>query len=191
MGKQAFHLQQAIAFAWNFLWQDNLAMRAKNNDFRGNTYYLTASDVEDQVRQLAYESHQGKPWGSTGRAWGGAAGKLRISVPGSTLQHEVRDYLLSNRNITGHNFGRGHISGMRFRPVGEPIGPAEKTLAKKAEQRANPKPRPIHYAPGSSTKPLCSKRSAFARWNPRGPRVRSDWEQVTCKRCQNLKEQAA
>lgn len=134
--RKQFHLQEAIARAWDFCWASNIKRRAEHGDFRGQTYYLTATDIELQVRQFAYESATGVEWGSTGRAYYSHLGNaVRISVPGTTLQGAIREWLLSNRKIASHNFRRGHISGARFRPVGEPLSENEqRTLKKQAQE---------------------------------------------------------
>lgn len=186
--KQPFDFNKAIPAAFAHLWNLNLQKRAAGDDYRGNTYYLTASDVEEQVRCFAEDQLAGKPWGTTvsyGRGWHNG---LRIS---GDLNAAVRQWLL--RNCDGHNFGRGHISGMRFRPRGEPVGPIEQaTLQKKAEERANPKVKPVHYS-YTYGHPHC----VLAAAKKRGRRIWgsmhrsrahtvSDWEHVTCKRCLNL-----
>lgn len=186
--KQTIDFSQAIPAAFVCVWQRNLKMRAAGNDFRGNTYYVTASDVEEQVRCFAEDQLAGKPWGtkeSYGRGWHNG---LRIS---GDLTGAVRQWLL--RNCDGHNFGRGHISGMRFRPRGEPIGPTEQaTLQKKAEERANPKVKPVHYSYtyGPAHCVLAAKEKRGLRYWGNALRSRahtvSDWEHVTCKRCLNL-----
>ena len=130
-------------------------------------------------------------------------------MPGSTLQHEVRDYLLHNRGITGHNFSRGHISGMRFRPRGEPLSPAEqktfKAQQEKEEKRARGEPTYTrHASSGQYGLALCvkaqrDKKIAAAKaagrsapWFGSNHRSRvwttDKLEEVTCPRCRNLKE---
>lgn len=186
--KQTIDFNQAIPAAFAHVWQRNLERRAAGDDFRGNTYYVTASDVEEQVRCFAEDQLAGKPWGtkeSYGRGWHNG---LRIS---GDLTGAVRQWLL--RNCDGHNFGRGHISGMRFRPRGEPIGPAEATLAKQAAERANPKVKPVHYSltygPALCVKVAREKRGLRYWGNALRSRAHtvSDWEHVTCKRCLNLR----
>lgn len=184
MPSKPFDMQGAIAFAWAVCWADNLARRAAGNDHRGNTYYLTATDVETQVRRLAHETMQGKSWGSTGRAWGrGWEGGVRL--PGD-VQAQVRDWLLSNPDVEGHNFGRGHISGMRFRPRGEPLAPGEQhTLNTPRKPWAE---KPVHYS-SNHGRALCVKArvSIYIRWRRPTTRTASDWAQVTCKRCLNMR----
>lgn len=178
-----FDVRAALPAAWDLLWKDRLARRLAGNDFRGDTYYLTASDLEAQVRRFAREDLDGVPRGSTGPAWGREAG-VRISGDVSAI---VRSWLLSNPRIVGHNFLRGHISGMRFRPYGEPIGPAEKTIEAKERRLADPKPPPLHFARGDG--PLCT----FDRCRSRFRRSRTwrtgDASRVTCPAC--LKKLAA
>lgn len=184
MPSKPFDMQGAIAFAWAVCWVDNLARRASGDDYRGNTYYLTAADIEAQVRRLAYETMQGKAWGSTGRAWGrGWEGGVRL--PGD-VQAQVREWLLSHPEIEWHNFGRGHISRMRFRPRGEPLAPGEQhTLNTRRKPWAE---KPVHYSPNYG-RALCVKArvSIYSRWRRPTTRTASDWAQVTCKRCLNMR----
>lgn len=212
MKRIGFNVQEAIVFAWQHLWALNLKRRADGNDFRGNTYYLTAADVEAQVRTLAYESMNGEKWGSSGDGrYATYTGDIRISVGGGGLNNVVRHWLLTNRNITHHNFARGHISGARFRPVGEPLAPKEQaTLEKQAkerkrreEKRAAGEPLYItHYREEGKYEAMCvlvqreNKKAKLAakgiRWyGPmRQPRHRafatSDAAAVTCPRCKKL-----
>lgn len=198
MTRFRFDTRTAIAHAWAFLWADNLRQRkemSKPGAFNyglPTTFYLTASDVESQVRRFARETAEGKPWGSTGRAMGRegawtAHGKLRM--PGG-LNGDVRDWLLHNRDIESHNFGKGHISGMRFRPRGEPLGEAEvKTMERKTKQKADRaagKLPPRHYSAdryGSTI--LCVKRRALWSRRRRQPWSTNVADEVTCPRCRN------
>lgn len=186
--KQTIDFSKAIPAAFAHLWNLNLTRRAAGDDFRGNTYYVTAADVEEQVRCFAEDQLAGNPWGtkvSYGRGWHNG---LRIS---GNLNYAVRQWLM--RNCDGHNFGRGHISGMRFRPRGEPIGPTEKaTLEKKAAAKANPRVKPVHYAP-TYCQALCVSEARkkkgsrfFGGYRRSTAYTVSDWEDVTCKRCLNL-----
>ena len=177
-----FNYALAVPTAWELCWRDNVQRRANGGDFRGNTYYLTASDIEMQVRRFAKEQLAGKPWGSTGRAWG------RDTYSGVWLEGDVqvvvRDWLLRNPRLQRHNFGRGHVSGMRFRPVGEPLAPAEeRTLNKQAQ------PKPVHLR-AKDDKPVCQwgkpprKRSMFSSHRRRTwPRMTENTEEVTCTHC--------
>lgn len=144
MARISFDRHAAIPAAWDLLWKNNLRRRAEGEDFRGSTYHLTATDVENQVRQFASETADGKAWGSTGPAWGRTYDhKLRF--PGDLLG-DVRRWLRNNPNLASHNFGRGHISGARYRPAGEPLGPAEvRTLSSR--------PSTFPRAAGSTVRP--------------------------------------
>jgi hypothetical protein len=200
--RKTFNLQEAIPAAWELLWQDNLKQRAENEKRAaetgkesygaGRTFYLTATDVEDQVRMFAQEEFDGKPWGSTGRSYGSYPNGIRIS---GDVFGDVRKWLLHNPNLQEHNFGRGHISGMRFRPVGEVLSAAEQaTLAAKEKAKANRaagKLPPVHFRKGSwGSAILCAKRGPFSRSNYRshGPRGTNVAAEVTCPRCKNLLE---
>lgn len=210
--RKSFHLQEAIREAWKLCWENNIKRRAEHGDFRGQTYYLTATDIELQVRQFAYESATGVEWGSTGRAYYPHLGNaVRISVPGNTLQGAVRDWLLHNPKIAYHNFKRGHISGARFRPVGESLSDHEKrTLEKKAkddktrqEKRAKGEPLyRVHFCEEGAHEPMCvleqrrkKREAAKAKGlTYHGPMSRSHRrtsytrtpENVTCPVCRNL-----
>jgi hypothetical protein len=131
-----------------------------------------------------HRAANGQKWGDNGR-WGPDYG-IRLS---GGVEGAVRDWLLRTKD--GHNFGRGHISGMRFRPKGAPFGPSEEDTIKK---KVVPKgPKPIHFcrSPYGGT-PLCTavsnrekgKRFSFSRSQAR---TRTDWSAVNCKRCLNLK----
>ena len=128
----AFNLDAAVPAAWDFLWAANLKDRAKqerdhlDGDFGKygrrwytRTFYICAVDVVAQVRSFAYETAKGQKWGTNGVR--GPDYGIRLS---GNVDGRVRDWLLRTKD--GHNFDRGHISGMRFRPRGEPLGPSEK-----------------------------------------------------------------
>lgn len=191
MKRVVFNLQKAIPAAWDMCWARNLANRKTGHDFRGQTFYLCANDVEQQVRAFAQDTLNGKPWGTTPIWYGSTYSGVRIT---GNLQSEVRDWLLDNPKIMGHNFNRGHISGMRFRPVGEPLNDAEKkTLAEKAERKAHPRPIPYHYsAEGFGNRAECMRARMKGRiwYSSRRSRasVTSDVGRVTCKACLNLIE---
>lgn len=187
MGKHfAFDMQKAIQTAWDMLWAANLKRRKENAQYKkktgkrsfdeATTYYLCAADIVRTVRGFAQQTLDGKPWSLDGYAY-----TVRVS---GNLQGQVRDWLLhGNRGrIVGHNFGRGHISGMRFRPVGEPMAEAElETIVRKEKQRD--KPRLRHYG----RRPLCTtkQRSPFSRPS-RDVWSTLDKDEVTCPRCQKL-----
>lgn len=196
-----FDVRAAIPLAWNFLWAKNLETRKKDEaDFArtghkayrdGSTYYLCAADIENQIRAWAEDTAAGKPWRKE-RVYGGYGFQVRLS---GDLQGMVRDFLLRGNGgkIVGHNFGRGHISGMRFRPVGEPLSEAEKnTLDKKQKQRDNPRPTTWHYSERYGSRPECVRQAAIAKgqriygFRPSKALTTRDLEEVTCPRCKNL-----
>jgi hypothetical protein len=187
--KKSVQLTDAlIQEAWNFLWSDNLkrrkAQERKGDTWRiAETFYLTAADVDAQVRHFVIEDLDGKKRGSTGRACGRPWRPLR--APG--LYNRVRDWLLRNPALTHHNFGRGHISGARFRPVGQPISPTEKETLRRHEVQDS-KPRPRHYSKSGhyGSRPLCSKPRSGWLARPSKAYTTSDREKVTCPRCKNL-----
>jgi hypothetical protein len=141
--------------------------------------------MEDQVREFARQILDGKEPGSTEGYYLGSAG-VRVS---GNLNNAVRDWLLHNSEIVRHNFGKGHISGMRFRPVGQPLSPAEqKTIVAKEEDRRNSRTPPRHYSEHYGS-PLCTRK----RRNPFScsrshARTTPKRDEVTCKACLNLLE---
>lgn len=184
----AFDMQSAIQTAWDMLWAANLERRKENDDYtkktgkksfdEAGTYYICSADIERTVRGFAQQSFEGHPW-----TLGGYAYNVRMQ---GNLQRTVRDWLLhGNRGkIVGHNFGKGHISGMRFRPVGEPMAEAELQTIKRNEDRRL-KPRPRHYG---KSKPICTanrRRSMFSRPS-RNIWTTNNKSDVTCPRCLNL-----
>lgn len=194
-----FDVQAAIKQAWDLIWVEKLKERSrrekefKKTGRRGyrydDTYYTTASDVESQVRRFARETAEGKAWGSTGLACGREGswtehGKIRL--PGG-LNGAVRNFLLRSPGIVGHNFGRGHISGMRFRPADQPMSPTEANTMTVKERRKD-RPRPRHYAKHYGATLLCMqgrKRSIFSRRRGHS-RTTSNKAEVTCPRCLKL-----
>lgn len=152
-------LNKMIPEAWDYLWAQHLKSRAKHGDFRGQSYYLTAADIERRVRDVCQDIFWAtQPPITPADLAPLKAGErprkfkkmiLQTGVAGG-LQRLVRDWLLNQVRIgkfASHNFDRGHISGMRFRPVGAPISEAEsKTIEAKRERRANPKPKPRHMS---------------------------------------------
>jgi hypothetical protein len=214
-----FSIEQAIPAAWDFLWAHNLKARAKCEAENPNgvfgkyarrwytrTFYICAADMVAQVRSFAYETAKGLQWGTNGVR--GPDYGIRMS---GDLDGRVRTWLLRTKD--GHNFGRGHISGMRFRPKGAPLGPSEQDTIK--EQAKPPKPRTIHFGKTSAYSggsPLCI---AVQRFNKNEERkanglptyyqhhgrsnavCRDNWEgvvkwgepkPVNCPRCLKLKD---
>lgn len=194
----SFDTTLAISTAWDVIWKGKLTSRAAGNDYRGDTYRVSASDVEDLVRQFACDSLDGKPWRTSfapgrGLHWTKSGGKLRM---GGNLNRRVIDWLRygNGGKIVSHNFGRGHISGERYRPAGEPLSPTEaKTLEKKAERKANPRPAPRHFSKsGYGGSPLCvveakrAKGRSLCLWRQSRAWVTRKREDVTCVRCLKL-----
>jgi hypothetical protein len=193
---ERFDTQRAIAEAWKLLWADNLKKRAEGQDFRGDTTYLTASDVVEQVRTFAQEQLDGKAWGATGRCWGRAYATVRISTSGrGGLLGVVRSWLeleCRRGRLEIFTFGRGHISGARYRPAGEGVTETE-TTTMRAKQRRRETPRPIHYAVRGEWglgRAVCLPPRRQFSYGRRGmrPRVTNDRKEVTCPRCR--KQQA-
>lgn len=187
MGKHfAFDMHLAIKTAWDMLWAANLVRRKENDAYKkkygkrsyddASTYYLCAADLVRTVRGFAQQTADGKPWSLDGYPY-------NVRLRGD-VQRAVRDWLMygNGGKIVGHNFGRGHISGMRFRPAGAPMAEAEvETMNSKLRSRGKEKPR--HYG----HRPLCTKnrRSPFSRpgrtiWST------TNKDNVTCPRCLKL-----
>lgn len=201
MRSMAFDLERALPAAWDAQWKKNLESRAKMTPRSygySDTFHLTATDVENQVRQFAVEEAHGEKWGSSGPAHGrpesyGLRGRFRIVVDGQRggLQGAVRDWLLRQVRrgvLTAHNFGRGHVSGMRFRPAGEPLTDAEtQTVRRNERSRSTPRPRHAPAKPNSDL-PLCTagRKRAPYRGPTRGVLVMHRAGDVTCPRCLKL-----
>jgi len=185
-----FDVRLACARAWELIWASKLEARAKEKHPRwaGATYYTTANDMVNQVRAFASCHAEGKPWTDKvvyGK-WFGSPVRLPFR-----LETVVRDWLFEqarNGKLEYHNFGRGHISGARFRPYGEPMGPSEiKTMVNNLKQRTDPKPKPKHYSKqGIHGRPLCTARQRSGFYSRPDPHVRTtkDLQEVTCPRCQ-------
>lgn len=190
----AFDMPKALQHAWDILWANNLRQRKDDVKYENKvgkkpfnwarTYYICAADVERTVRDLAEDSRDGKPWRTT-PGYGGYGSGIRFN---GNLQSTVRDWLFgqcSRGILTYHNFGRGHISGARFRPVGEPMADAEKeTVQRKTRERLTPRPR--HYSAngyGGTLKCMEGrKRSPFSRGR-RTAYATAKQADVTCPRC--------
>ena len=186
----SFDRRAAMAAAWDLLWADNLKQRERGGCRPSTTYYLTASDLEAQVRLFADETAAGEPWGTRGRAYGRGYGS-RIRFSGDLLG-DCRDWLRRNPRLTSHNFGRGHISGERYRPVGEPISEAERgTLAEKAKRASKPRPIHMHIKEGRR-RFLCAPEPKAPRWRQSRSQahVTRDASRVTCPRCLKLMGEA-
>lgn len=190
----SFDRQAAIKAAWDLLWADNLRQREEDVAYEkkggkkpfnsARTYYLTASDLENQVRQFADETARGEKWGTHGRAYGRYPSGIRFS---GDLLGDCRDWLRRNPKLTSHNFGRGHISGERYRPAGEPISEAEQgTLEEKARRAKTPRPIHMHKKTGEfSSTYMCAPAPKGPRWRQSRSQahVTMDASRVTCPRC--------
>lgn len=177
-----FDVLKAIEHSWRVLWESRLNRR--NDDYRGDSYYLTASDLVNQVRACAQAEYDGELWPTEPRNYYGA-GQYGWRLKGANIMDCVRSWLATNSQLQRHNFGRGHISGMRYRPVGEPLSPAEqKTLAKKEQRRLNPRPSPRHYKNGGPM--LCRKNQKPSFWGRSKAWTTTDKTKVTCPRCAKL-----
>jgi hypothetical protein len=195
MGRRfAFSVAEAIPVAWKMIWDARLvAQKKETKGYRPSTnYYVTAADVENQVRELASATAKGKPWSEAPLAWGRGYDGIRIS---GNVQGAVRDWLFNEvraGRLQSHNFGRGHVSGARFRPVGVPLHEAELKTFEMKEKRAAKvaaglPSRPTHFSKsGYGGRPACSKPTA-CRWRSSKAWTSRKWERVTCPRCLKLK----
>jgi hypothetical protein len=185
-----FNVGLAIQTAWDHIWKENLETRASGNDYRNRSYYTTATDIERKVRAFAYDTQRGDPWGTH------PYGSSTIRFTGNLFE-AVRDWVRGEirvGRILVHNFGRGHISGQRLRPAGQPMSEAEtKTIEKKAQPY---KPAPIHFKTGNGhgygSPPLCISTMRKLKgqrawgWKPSRAWTTDDREKVNCKRCLNI-----
>lgn len=188
MNRQAFDVNQALPKAWELQWQ-----RAQQNAAKGyeRASHVTASDLEAQVRTFAEEQMQSKPWGSSGAAWGKPYG-MRLRISGNLLDR-CRDWLLDQvrkGKLESHNFGRGHISGMRFRPCGTGMSKAEQSTLHRREVRRT-HAAPVHARiSDKDASLLCqqpkSHRSFRSLYRGACARRPAEYAQVTCPRCRTL-----
>ena len=218
MKRQRFDLDAEIQKAWDWCWN----YYCEASEYREEIYdkdgfptgkfkkevriiparqsWLTATDLERRVRAAAAEALQGKPYGSIGAdVWGEG---VRVSGGnGISLLEAVRNWLSQQAArgvLARHNFGRGHCSRMRYRPVGVPLTEAEQ---KTAEKKAKPySSKPVHFAdPAVKSWPALSLCSAKARATVRASsfgysrgsnrsstRTTKKAEEVTCPRCLKL-----
>jgi hypothetical protein len=200
MTKFTIDLNKAIPAAWDMLWAQNLKQRKEDLAYEkkvgkkpfnwSRTYYLTASDIENQVREFAAATRDGKSWDKAHIAFGRPMNWPPIRISGD-LKGTVRNWLLRGNGgkIVCHNFGRGHISGARFRPFGEPLATAETETMVKHEKRRKglAPPKPIHFYDKGL---LCQKKRTNGRHSFYSSRSRArstgDRSEVTCKACLNL-----
>ena len=190
--RMTFDVQAAIPKAWTFLWRANLARQQAGEDYRGQSTYLTASDVEAQVRQFAQEQFDGRAPGSTGPARGRRYTVVRLTTgrPGGVFGL-IRDWLLAEvraGRLEIFKFGRGHISGARFRPAGQgPNLAEEQSMDRKRARQGRPAPVHASVSGRHGGRPLCTKerRRGFS-WRPsRFVRTTAEPGEVTCARCRN------
>ena len=184
-----------ISDAWKALWKRNLAERKAGRDYDGRTYFLTATDIERKVRDFMIDDREGKKRGTSD--FGGYCDGLRVSTGRrGGLKRFVRDWLrgeVLRGALSEHNFDRGHISGARYRPRGEPLSPAEtKTFEEKAKPRAA---KPVHFTDSKSSwggRALCvldrwaKSESVWHGVKRSTARVTKVASEVTCPRCLKL-----
>jgi hypothetical protein len=164
---------------------------------------LTATELVRRIRGYAQELAEGLPYGECATY----AGTVRVRVPDghSDLLHAVRDWLATQARrgkLEAHNFGRGHCSGMRFRPVGEGLTKAEtKTIESERREKpvhfSDPQSKGNWYAPLCSRKAretIASKQRGYRFFRPHAHkyvRTTDKLADVTCKRCKTLVDDGA
>lgn len=195
--RKTFDIAKAIPQAWAVQWKKLQDMREKHSTWRTDSAtYLTAADIESQVRTFAEEEVQGRPWGASGPAHGRPLfSSVRISLgSGTSMQYEVRSWLLKEvraGRLESFNFGKESITGMRFRPAGMGLTETErKTMEQKAraeQARKEGKRPPMHFS-RSHSNPLCTSQSGRMRFRRSNARMSHDWEKVDCPRCLKLRE---
>lgn len=192
---QPFDLAKAIPAAWKLQWKQKQEWAAdpKMMRYRSSmTQYLTARDIENQVRAFAEEQAQGKAWGSSGASWCNVQG-VRIRLGGRMrLLDVVRRWLQREESagrLASHNFGRGHISGARYRPANLPISDTEKKTMKRKEARRG-QVRVVHFysaAREHGRAMLCRPpKPGYHRFSRNTPRCSKEKSEVTCPRCLKL-----
>ena len=195
MKTQPFDSEAAIRTAWNWCWAYYCGGTSPRQS------WLSATDLERRVRAAAAEQLDGVEVGTYGPdAWGH---RLRIRTGERTnLLGVIREWLsdrVAAGTLTGHNFGRGHCSGMRLRPAGMELTASEKrTLTAKAKRAAGDVP--VHAKDPASRFPALSLCSAAARATNKAKqrgysgrrshrtttRTTDDAAKVTCPRCLKL-----
>lgn len=197
-GKQ-IDLNKEIPQAFHRLWTYKQERQAAGHDFQGQTYYVAAKELEDEVRNKL-------TGGEPGEQRGGYRSGIRISTGSRySLFDLCRKWLLaqvSAGKLQAHNFTRGHVSGARYRPTGAPLSPSEEKHFNKI-QKEGPRGenKPIHFADpyeeGWPRKSYCSratretnKKKAKAYYRRPSHRTEtrttSEPEKVTCPRCLKL-----
>lgn len=183
MTRTAINLNEEIrkAVEWLFV---------PGNAFGGNDY-ITATEVEQRVRAALEEKAAGAEYGSHGYS-GGWHSNIRLSgLNGCSLLSRCRDHLLAevaSGRLSCHNFGRGHISGMRFRLPGSGITETEqRTLEVKAKRESRGIIRHLRHpeAKPYSCRRLCEtdrQRKSYGR-RPSRVWVTDEADKVTCKHC--------
>lgn len=222
MIRRKFDLRSELQKAWDWCWKFYCEPTSYEvEEFNGEGYptgkltgevrvsgprqtWLSATDLERRIRAAACEALDNAPVGAYGPDGGGNG--IRISTPSGTgLLEEVRQWLagqLIQHRLEGHNFGRGHCSGMRFRPAGSGVPEGEaKKIKERQERLAGKDNRPIHYREtirGFGGRAICTAaQRASAKAKYRGAyyggrptqssaRLTNEPAKVTCPRCLKL-----
>jgi hypothetical protein len=120
-----------IALAALFKEQDD-NRRAWPDSYRSAQNWVTATELNRVVRNYAARCLKGEPMEGTDNLDYG------VHLPRSL--ERCREYLLAQARagkLTGHNFGRGHISGMRFRRAGTELTKAEQARMAKRSMKGS------------------------------------------------------
>jgi hypothetical protein len=195
--RMPINMYQEIQDAIQRLWAGRIKEReerdaAGRTDFRGEGGYITATDVEREVREHL-QNMLDQPMSHSLLVPSRSRGRLRITgLNGHTLLGLCRDGLFAltrSGKWTCHNHGRGHISGMRFRPADEPLSTAEETsLSLTREEKIRRKF--LHHFARPDGKAVCGagdrKRSPYADRRGWKPKPETDASKVTCKVCLKL-----
>jgi hypothetical protein len=203
-----FDLDTECRRAWPIAWKELCEPTVYEYDdgekrtFEPRQSWLTATDIERRIRAHFAEQADGLEEGKRGLDDFCMKGTVTISTGSRySLMDCVRDWLADEvraGRLTRHNFGRGHISGMRYRPVGMELTDAEKKTLEKADKRAKGE-TPVHFSNSTSwlRKPLCVadrnvKRAGYRQPKRSSARIVSEPAKVTCQRClKRLAEGAA
>lgn len=186
----AFDLQDELAAALDWIWAYKAERRAEmeaKGDTQDRWYaehtYTTATELERRVRAALAEKADRKPYGSCEFRDFSHSGYRINGLNGIPLLQHCRTFLLRS-GLERHNFGRGHVSGERFRAPGVEMPETEVNTLKAKE-----KVKPVHIKRESAYAPLCTaSRKAKGFYRPRRPasNVTSDPTKVTCKQCLRL-----
>lgn len=190
--RQSIELSVILAKALQWVITDRETARKEGRDFRGDTYYFTASDVEQRVRAHSQELVDGLKEGELGRGY--CCLGVRISTgAGMDLLHVVREFLFRKVRCGELAYAdrKGTCSGARFRPVGWPLSPAEVRIKALSPEEKRRQAYIVHLETATS-KQACptAKRSPYSYRSSRHSIHSTVFpEKVSCRKCQALMAQ--